>query len=161
MIVVVSDTSPLRALHHLGLSSVLGRLFDRVVIPPAVRNELTSPTRRLPGVDLSELEFVEVRAPQDTARVRRFLESLDPGESEALSLALELPADAILIDELAGRKAAAQNGIRTLGTLGILLDTKSRGLVQEVRPLVERLEDELGFFISDALRQRILDLAGE
>jgi len=161
VIVVVSDTSPIRALHYLGLLPILGELYGHVVVPAAVQSELDSPPPQLQRIDLSGFDFIEVRVPNDPPQVRMFLQSLHLGESEALALALELHAAAILIDEAAGRLVAAQNGVRPLGTLGILLEAKAEGLVTEVRPLIDTLMVDLGFFVSGALKLRILQLAGE
>ena len=160
MIVVVSDTSPIRALHHLGQLSILSDLYDRVVVPPAVERELASPPSRLPSIDVSALPFCEVRAPKDLLRVQHLLQIIDQGESEAIALAAELHA-VILIDEANGRLAAAQEGVRTLGTLGILLEAKSIGKVSSVGPLIDRLIHELNFFVSDEVRLDVLKLAGE
>lgn len=160
MIVVISDTSPVRALHHLGRLSILSDLYSRVVIPPAVQRELSRPPTQFPSIDVSSLPFFEVCAPHDTAHVQRLLQLLDEGESEAIALAAELQA-VVLIDEAAGRLTAAQEGVRTLGTLGVLLEGKSIGKVQSVGPLMDRLIRELNFFVSNDVRLDVLRLAGE
>ena len=90
MAVVVSDTSPIRALTHLGLLELLRDLFGQILVPPAVEAELKSPPSGLPAADVARLLFVHVQAPRDRSRVDYFLQSLDPGESEALALALEV-----------------------------------------------------------------------
>ena len=69
MSIVVSDTSPIRALHHLGLLGILGQLFDRVIVPPAVLHELTQPRPRFVAVDLGQYAFVDIRTPHDPAQV--------------------------------------------------------------------------------------------
>jgi len=161
LIIVVSDTSPILALHHLGLVSILGTLFAKVVVPPAVERELASPRPKVGNVDIADFDFIEVAAPHDADRLKRFLRSLDIGESEALALALEIGAQAILIDEVAGRAAATECGVLPIGTLGILLRAKARGLVREVRPLVDWLTSEIDFFVSDELKRIVLDRAGE
>ena len=86
---------------------------------------------------------------------------LDLGESEALALALEINAEAILVDEMAGRTTATEIGVLAIGTLGILLRAKARGYVEEIRPLVQRLTDEVDFFVSDDLKRRVFERAGE
>ena len=48
-----------------------------------------------------------------------------------------------------------------IGAIGILTRAKARGLVQEIRPMLYRLENELRFFISPSLRAQALRLAGE
>jgi uncharacterized protein len=161
VILVVSDTSPIRALHHLGLLPVLGKLFERVVVPPAVIRELKLPPRRFLSVELDGYSFIEVRAPQDSVQVQRFLRDLDPGESEALSLAIEIGAEAVLMDEEAGRQAAKESSIVTFGTLGILLRAKTQGHLEQIRPLIDSLIEELDFFVSDRLKQEVLKIAGE
>jgi hypothetical protein len=159
--IVVSDTSPLRALNHLGLVDVLGQLFDRVFIPPAVLRELMRPPTRFAAVDVSQHDFIEVRAPQDSAEVRRLMQSLDPGESEALALAMELHAEALLIDESTGRSVAAGHGMPVIGTLGILSRAKTKGHIMKISPLLDKLRSELDFYVSDELGDAFLRSAGE
>jgi len=86
---------------------------------------------------------------------------LDAGEAEALALAEELHADLILVDELAGREVARQCGFTVLGTLGILVRAKQQKMCPAVEPLLDRLQDELNFFVSSRLRHAILWQAGE
>mgnify|MGYP000232908060 CR=1 FL=1 len=164
MIVVVSDTSPIRALAFLGQISLLETLFGTVVVPPAVAEELRNPARRGPGelpLDLSMHRFIEVRAPADRARVAQLENELDRGESEALVLAEEIGAQAVLMDESAGRTVAERMGLVPLGTVGILLRGKRAGLLTELRPFLDRLTQDLGFFITEPVRRWTLDQAGE
>lgn len=161
MVVVVSDTSPVRALAHLRLLDVLGELFGEVLVPQAVAKELLHPPARFPSVDVRSLPGITVRQPGNEERVRELQAELDEGEAEAIALAEELRADAVLIDEAAGRNVASQLGLPVLGTLGILLRAKQRGMVREVRPLLDKLQQQLQFYISPNLRDDILRLAEE
>jgi uncharacterized protein len=129
--IIVSDASPIRALHFLGLLPILRELYGDVVVPTAVQEELLVPRIRLDSIDLSPYDFIQIRSPREPSRVNAFLQTLHRGESEALALGLELQADLILIDELAGRSAALENGLRPLGTLGVLLEAKSNGLCKK------------------------------
>jgi predicted nucleic acid-binding protein len=158
---VVSDTSPIRALNFLGLLPVLEQLYGPIIVPPAVEQELAKPREGFEAIDITRLAFIRVQVPQDRQRVDSFLSTLDLGESEALALAIEIEADVVLIDESDGRRAATMNGLPWLGTLAVLLEAKVRGHVAEVRPLMDRLTDELGFFIAPSLKHRVLRLAGE
>ncbi|MGP0066280.1 MAG: DUF3368 domain-containing protein [Isosphaeraceae bacterium] len=161
MAVVVSDTSPIRALAHLSLLALLPELFAEVLVPPVVDDELKRPPTGLPSVDVAGLRFVTIQAPRDRTRVQELLRDLDPGESEALALAVEVGVSVVLIDESAGRRMARQLGLLPIGVLGILIRAKQRGLVLEVVPLLDRLRSELGFFISDQLRSEVQRLADE
>ena len=161
MAVIVSDTSPIRALAHLGRIGLLHNLFGIVLLPPAVDEELRHPPTGLPLVDVRELGFISIRAPNDHQRVEDLMRSLDPGESEALALALELGVSVILIDEAAGGAMAVHLGLQPVGVLGTLVRAKQRGLIDGVGSLMECLESEIGFFISEQLRTEILRRAGE
>jgi len=78
-----------------------------------------------------------------------------------LALALELGISVILIDEAAGRVAAVRLGLSPVGVLGTLVRAKQRGLIDSVGPLIEQIQGEIGFFVSQALRAEILRRAGE
>jgi predicted nucleic acid-binding protein len=161
MPVVISDTSPLRALAHLGHVEWLQELFHQIRLPPAVASELRYPPSALAAVDVTGWRFLVIQSPRNGQRVSEFRLRLDAGEAEALALAEELHADVVLVDELAGREVARQCGFTVLGTLGILLRAKQQGLCPAVAPLLDRLQRDLNFFVSPSLRQTILRQAGE
>jgi uncharacterized protein len=159
--IVVSDTSPIRALSCLGHIGLLGDLYENVLVPPTVLRELETLSSKLPPISLQGIRFLHVQAPANQRVVDDLKLALDAGEAEAIALALEIGADALLIDETAGRSEARRRGLAVTGVLGILIDAKKKGLLQAVAPLVDRLQGELDFFISSALRAEILKLAGE
>ena len=119
------------------------------------------PRPKFDVVDISRYDFIDFRTPHDEVRIADFRRTLDVGESEALALALEINAQAILIDEATGRAVAAERDLLAIGTLGILLRAKELGYVDRVRPLVERLVSEIDFFVSHELKRHVLELAGE
>ena len=159
--IVVSDTSPIRALAHLDQLELLRTLFQQVLVPPAVADELERPTSKLPPIALVPYRFILVRAPASQLEIDRLHAELDLGESEAIALALEVRADLLLVDERAGRAVATREGLTTLGAVGVLVRAKRAGLLPAVRPLIERLENELNFFMSASLRKDALKSAGE
>ena len=161
MSIVVSDTSPIRALVHLGHVAVLRNLFGSVLIPPAVVSELEQPRSRLMPIHLGEFPFLRVQSPRDRSVVEGLLASLGPGESEAIALALEVRANAVLLDESADRAAAIQHGLLPVGALGVLLRAKQQGLIGPLKPLLNRLESELNFYIAAPVRREVLMRAGE
>jgi hypothetical protein len=140
---------------------VLPDLFGEVLIPPAVVRELEIPRPRFRPLSVVEWDFLHVRTPREDATVEELLAILELGEAEAIALASEVHADALLIDEAAGRAEARRRGLLPIGALGILVRAKRRGHIDSIRPLLDRLPAELGFFISPAVRREILAQAGE
>ena len=128
---------------------------------PAVANELLNPRGNLPSLNVSVLPGVRVVTPSDTSAFSVAVLRLDPGEIEALSLAVELKARIILIDERRGRAAALRAGLQPVGVLGTLASGKEAGLLSMIAPLLDRLEANIGFHISQQLRGIVLRQAGE
>ena len=136
MSVVVSDTSPLHYLILCGAESILPRLFRQVVIPPTVFRELqqpnTPPLVRQWATTLPA--WVAIQSP----KVMNLTLDVDAGELEAICLAQEIHADAVLMDDRAGRNAALQCGLAVVGTVGLLEQAAARDLI-ELPPTLERL----------------------
>lgn len=159
--IVVTDTSVILNLCLLGLQDLLPTLFGKVHAPQAVRDEfarLTNIDPRFTGLRFPD--FIEVH---HVSNIHPLLQTprLDRGECEALSLALELRAGRVLMDERAGRSAAANLGIECLGLLGILITAKRRNLIPLLLPYLDQLQFEARFWFSQNLRIQVLQLAGE
>jgi predicted nucleic acid-binding protein len=129
--IVVSDSTPLRYLVLIELEHVLPRLFGTVYAPPEVvaelqrsKNPILEPVRRWAN---SPPEWLVVREP--TTVDESLAQRLDRGESEAISLAHDLKAEKLLIDEKRGRKVAKEMGIEIAGTLAVLEEAAVRGLI--------------------------------
>ncbi|MBN2443608.1 MAG: DUF3368 domain-containing protein [Spirochaetales bacterium] len=86
---------------------------------------------------------------------------MDEGEAEAIALAKEKKAAFLLIDEMKGRLIAEREGITIIGLIGVLLAAKNRGLISSLKEMIELLETNAGFWISEEFKTRILDVAGE
>ncbi len=126
--VIVADTSPINYLVLIDHIVILPRLYTRVLIPPAVFDELTHPAAPSLVREWAKRHpiWLEVMSPKNTVA----LAQLDLGESQAIALASELGADVVLIDELAGRLEATRRGLRVAGTLSVLDDADQAGLVK-------------------------------
>lgn len=161
--IVVSDTSPITNLAAVGLLDILHQLYDRVIIPQAVYDEMASLNYSVPGaLEVQTLSWIDSQPVSDLTRSIELQNQLDIGEAEAIILALELQADLLLIDERKGRKVAAQCGVKKInGLLGVLLEAKQKKLISEIKPIVDALIDHQNFRISDRLYSRVLQVAGE
>lgn len=160
--IVVSNTSPITNLHAIGELSLLKRLYGQIHIPPAVQQELQVGVLRGDHPDLeTEWGWILVQSPTPSGSLETLLTQLHAGEAEAIALAHELSADMLLMDEIAGRRIAVQYGLPVTGVLGVLLDAKAAGYIGAVRPYLERLRFQVGFWVGEALYQETLRLAGE
>jgi hypothetical protein len=88
--------------------------------------------------------------------VQLLRQTLDGGEAEAISLALELQAEWILLDERDGRKVAKSLGLQVTGVLGVLLRAKQSGELPSLQPVLEELTQNAGFRIAPELLDRVL-----
>ncbi len=160
---VVSDTSVLINLAVIGEAEILSRLFHAVVAPEAVRAEferLASAEPRFRGATWPG--WVEVRRPAHIPDdLFTWPRQLHAGEREAIALALEIHADALLVDEEAARSAARAHGLNATGIAGILLRAKASGLIPSVAAILDRIVAECGFWVGSAFRAEVLRLASE
>lgn len=152
--VIVSDSSPLIALKQIDRLLLLRELFESIVIPPRVQVEIKPAIPNLPS-------WIEVRACSQPMPFSVTVARLDAGESEGLSLALEIAASLVLMDEKLGRRHARSLGFDVLGTFGLLTLAKTHGLLPTVKPDVERLMNEFSFRVSPSLLQMTLSQNGE
>jgi hypothetical protein len=67
----------------------------------------------------------------------------------------------IVLDERLGRRAAQRLGLTVTGTLGVLIAAKDRGLLTSVRPVLDALRANAGFWIGDDLYNAVLVAANE
>lgn len=161
--IVVSNTSPLTNLAAIGEFGLLQQLYGTVAIAEAVWEELNEGGNRWPGSQEAETASWILRHPNSDNRklVEVLRRDLDRGEAESIALAGDLNADLLLMDEREGRRAAMRLDLPVIGVLGVLLDAKQNGYIPNIRPLVYSLREEAGFYLSDAVIQRVLTLAHE
>lgn len=131
--IVVSDTSPLNGLLVIGRLDVLIQVYQKVIIPPAVYQELLALLSK----------------------------TLDQGESEAIATSIERNADYLLIDEKKGRAVAESLGIKIVGLVGVLIEAKELEVIGQVKPLLDELQQKAGFWISEKFYSYILQKLGE
>jgi len=149
---VIANASPLIALEQIGDLWLLERLFQQITVPRAVIGEI-SRTVTLPP-------WIEERAVTQPVGPRILSTALGAGEREALSLALETPPRWLILDERPARHIAQGLGLPVIGTLGILLSAKQKGLIPTLKPRLDGLLAH-DFRLSMVLYERVLHEAGE
>lgn len=160
--IIVSDTSSINNLAAINQLHLLQQLYQTVLIPEAVYQELTDPSFPVAGAtEVQTFDWIQTLAVTNRSVVEMLNNELDIGEAEAIALALEVEADQVLIDERRGRLVAARLNLRYTGILGILVEAKSRGLIVEVKPLLDALISQAGFWVAAPLYNRVLRLVDE
>jgi len=136
--IAVEDASPLCYLVLIGEADVLPRLFSRVMVPQAVILELLH--EDAPAVvrnwasNLPEWIILD----ETPEMISAGMEKLQAGERAAILLAESIKADIIIIDEKAARIVAEQRGVPVTGTLGVLGEAATRGIV-DLAGAIDRL----------------------
>ena len=152
--IVIADTGPLNYLVLIQQADLLRCLFHRVLIPPAVFDELQNPDTPIAVREwlLQQPGWLEVQPLRCEPDSR--LDYLDSGEREAIALAEELQADQILLDEAEARREAERRNLRVIGTLGVLRRASQLGWI-DLRFTLERLQ-QTTFYIRPELIESLL-----
>lgn len=158
--IVVSDASPLITLASVGELELLRRLFGEVLIPGRVWDEVVQ-TDRAGAEAVAAADWIRVVAAPDTSFLFALRMELDRGESEAISLAFDLGADVLLLDERSARNLAISIGFKVIGVLGVLQQAKQQGFLPALRPVLDLMRTRADFRISDRLYGMALRDAGE
>lgn len=157
--IIVCDCSPLIALALCDKLGLLDSLFAEVIIPETVYNESTK-SGKPEAAKIAAWAQGKVKGAVNPTVPQVINLNLGKGESEAIALYWEKSADYLLIDEQKGRQIASFNGIKIIGSLGILLLAKQNGYIDTVKPFLDILRNST-IRISDALYQKTLKLAKE
>jgi predicted nucleic acid-binding protein len=117
---IISDTTPLRYLIEIEKAYTLESLFGRVIIPQAVLNDLQRPKTPQPVKEwiVNHPAWLEVRKADLSLYTPQ--KRIGAGEREAFALALELQADAVLLDDKGAMVEAKRLGLVTIRTFDIL-----------------------------------------
>jgi predicted nucleic acid-binding protein len=161
--IVIADAGPLIGLARIKQLVLLQSLYEKLLIPPKVREELKLSSHK-PGsrmvAEAIQTGWIRCIPVHSRNQVTVLCHTVDAGEAEAIQLAREQHADLLLIDDPKGRKTAKNKGVTIIGTGGVLVAAKKAGLLNEVKPILTALR-HTGYRLSSALCQRILKLAGE
>lgn len=147
---ILSDTGCLIFLEKIGELELLHRVFGEILVTRDAADEYES---SLP-------EWISVRNPADKNYQKILAASVDKSQASTLALAVELDDCLLMIDDLKGRNLADALGVRTTGTLGLILHAKRSGLIEAISPIVAKIK-QTDFRLPGRLESKILATAGE
>jgi len=161
-------------LSKLGQLSLLPQLYNQVLIPQAVYEEVVIAGLREGHSDaiavdhFVQLGRITVQSVTLAAKDQSWASRIDPGEAEVIILARNSKADWAIIDNAHARRAARSLGLSLRGTVGVLLEATSRKLITipEFQLLISEIKRRPEFWISEklcdaALQRIVLDQSDE
>ena len=159
--IVVVNTSPIIYLSSINSLSLLKELFHEIFIPDAVKMEIVSGGKNNFGFqEIQGGKWIKTQNIRNELAKKYLQTDIDEGEAEVIILAEELKANTIIMDDRLGRKIARLRGITVIGTLRLLVIAKGKGIITEVKPLLNKLK-EAGFWVSDSVYKDILMQSNE
>jgi predicted nucleic acid-binding protein len=164
-LVVVSDASPLIILSKLGQLTLLIQLYEEVLIPEAVYEEVVVAGLREGHTDAIAVDHlvrvgrIVVRAVELSAESQSWSSTIARGEAEVIELARDINAEWALVDNAHARRAARSLGIPLRGTIGVLLEAAATGRLPlpALELLIEEIRQRAEFWISEQLCIAALD----
>jgi predicted nucleic acid-binding protein len=156
----VANSSPLILLGKIDRIALLGELSDELIVPDMVAREVAA----RPEGERVISDVASLPGARFEARIAMAAEltawNVGPGESQVLALAQAYPGSRAVIDDLQARRCAQSFGLPMIGTLGVVLRAKRRGLIERARPVIEHLR-RVGLYASDSLVEQALAHLGE
>jgi predicted nucleic acid-binding protein len=154
---IISNTTPLINFATIERLDILEQLFDSIIIPVAVKNELIEKGNLFPALKtIQNSDFISISKIKDIRLNNSFKIDLDEGEAEVLTLAIERNAELILLDELTARKIAKFHEVNFIGSIGCLVLAKRNGIIINIKPLLDLMREKARFWINQKLYERIL-----
>jgi predicted nucleic acid-binding protein len=158
---VIADTGPINYLILIESIDILPALFETVVLPSAVHEELADPGAppAVRGWIASPPAWLLIHESPSGQTGSIHIEGLDAGEHAAIALAVALGADLLLMDDRKGVQAACAMGLRVTGTLGVLDLAAQRHLIRFAQA-IDRLR-RTNFRVPELLLDALLKKHGQ
>jgi len=157
---IIANSGPIISFARADYLYLLKETVKELIIPNAVFEDIVVKGRGKPGAEaVKEAVWIKRKEAKDKNKVGKLSERLGEGESEAIVLAQELES-ILLIDDSKARKEAESIGVECIGTLRILKEAKEMGLIERVKPVLDRLRDS-GLRIKNDLYFLFLESVGE
>lgn len=127
--IIVSDTTPLRYLIEIAEVQLLEPLFGKVIIPEKVAEELQRPKTPQQVKDWMQARPAWLEVRKADLSIFTPQKKIDDGEREAFALALELKADAVLLDDKSALPEAKRLNLQTIALFTLLERAAARDLL--------------------------------
>lgn len=157
----ISDSTPLIHLSKIGIINFLKKLFEEIIIPREIYEEIIIEGKKHEKNDILSIEklieekFITIKEFESNLEI----DNLDRGEKACIALCKQFDINTILIDEKEGSNVALLfnlNPIRTTSILLILLDKK---LIEfnKYKELLKKLL-ESGYFLDALTYEKLLSI---
>lgn len=158
---VIVNSTPLIALCHVRQLDLLRKLYGEIIIPKAVYQEISVKKDSVCKRDVDcAMKWIHIKEIQNEMAKSMYKTMLHEGEVEVMILAKEECADLVIIDDKNAKKHAKYLGLSVTGTLGVLIKAKQRGMIPELKPLLETMIQN-NIYIKDSLIKLCLEQVGE
>lgn len=156
--IIVADSSALVALAVCDGLHWLDELYQQVRVPRAVFEECVVAGK--PEAEKLQTYLSDKTVDIDLSDLIITANGLGAGELQAMALYKHLSAQHLLIDDQRAKKVASLNAIKAIGSLGVLLRAKEKGLIAEVKSYATVIQQS-NLYLSNAVMKEVLRLAGE
>lgn len=147
---VIADSSCLILLAKIEELEILRNIYKRIFITKEIAGEF--------GGELPD--WIEIKEVQNKTLQALFEDTLDLGESSALTLAFETQNCTVILDDLKARKTAAKLNIRVTGTIGAIVRARKENKIPSATSVFEKIL-ATDFRISDRILTEAIKAAGE
>lgn len=154
---VVANFTPIIILSNINKIEILKELYKVIYVPYGVFEELAFGDSKYV---FKANDFIKIEEIKNKEAKQFFPAYLHKGEVEAIILAKEINADLCIIDDYLARKHAKSLGLTVTGTLGVLIKAKEKGILKEVKPLLDEMLEKK-FYIDKKLYDEVLKICGE
>lgn len=156
---VIVNSTPIIILSEIGRLSLLNNLFDNVIIPDAVYNEIKVKHDSVYRQLLLAMNWIKVCKVEKSSNLS-FKARLHAGEIEVIKLGVINPDSLLILDDNSAKKTAKAFGLKVTGTLGILIQAKEKNIIDNVKPYIDKML-KAGFYVSSEIITMVLNIAGE
>lgn len=148
--ILIPDTSCLILLHKIDELPLLKRLAGEVIVTPTVEKEFKG---NLTG-------WFELAEPDNNTYHTILQEGIDKGEASVIALSLKLAESVVVVDDLKGRTVAGKIGITYTGTFGLILKARQLGIIDNVRPILNKIQ-ATNFRFDPSILKVVLKYSGD